>query len=402
MALQWNDVKVNFNDTNYAMANAREGISKAGTVFGELRKAILDEEQKAVENAYKQKVFDENIRQFGLQHALNQDKLAEQIRSNQATEAFRDKDLAARREDARASRAIQARSADIAAQRLRLEMDAYNQKLADQKAYSEAMKFVSNLNTDAISKQVDSLGKDLHNVNVKLQRFDNASDETLQQLYGTSDRAALKDKFTKERDSLQGEINKLNRFAKYGISAQGRLNALNEAYAMFGGIGPAPSNGVLEQEAQFERQTAQANQEATRAEHAKEKTFIRDLSKWFMDNVPNLDSEGLAALNANFNAARKAYPNLSAYDAASAALYSITDTNYKYNPFNDSYEIMDPVTFKQTLDSILGTKSLGGAKEAKEGLSLTEQFKQMREQNKKERNQKALNALDEFKKTYDY
>ena len=409
MALQWNDVKVNFNDANYAMANAREGISKAGTVFGELRKAILDEEQKAVENAYKQKVFDENIRQFGLQHALNQDKLAEQIRSNQATEAFRDKDLAARREDARASRAIQARSADIqarsagiAAQRLRLEMDAYNQKLADQKAYSEAVKFVSNLNTDAISKQVDSLGKDLHNVNVKLQGFNNASDETLQQLYGTSDRATLKDKFTKERDSLQGEINKLNRFAKYGISAQGRLNALNEAYAMFGGIGPAPSNKVLEQEAQFERQTAQANQEAARAEHAKEKTFIRDLSKWFMDNVPNLDSEGLAALNANFNAARKAYPNLSAYDAASAALYSITDTNYKYNPFNDSYEIMDPVTFKQTLDSILGTKSLGGAKEAKEGLSLTEQFKQMREQNKKERNQKALNALDEFKKTYDY
>ena len=402
MALQWNDVKVNFNDANYAMANAREGISKAGTVFGELRKAILDEEQKAVENAYKQKVFDENIRQFGLQHALNQDKLAEQIRSNQATEAFRDKDLAARREDARASRAIQARSADIAAQRLRLEMNAYNQKLADQKAYSEAVKFVSNLNTDAISKQVDSLGKDLQNVNVKLQGFDNASDETLQQLYGTSNRATLKDKFTKERDSLQGEINKLNRFAKYGTSAQGRLNALNEAYAMFGGIGPAPSNGVLEQEAQFERQTAQANQEAARAEHTKEKTFIRDLSKWFMDNVPNLDSEGLAALNANFNVARKAYPNLSAYDAASAALYSITDTNYKYNPFNDSYEIMDPVTFQQTLDSILGTKSLGGAKEAKEGLSLTEQFKQMREQNKKERNQKALNALDEFKKIYDY
>ena len=374
MALQWNDVKANFNDANYAMANAREGISKAGTVFGELRKTILDEEQKAIENAYKQKVFDENTRQFGLQYALNQDKLAEQVRANQAMEAFRDRDLAARREDNRAARAIQARSAaiqaqsaNIAAQRLRLEMDAYNQKLADQKAYSEAMKFVSNLNTDDISKQVDSLGKDLHNVNVKLEGFDSALDETLQQTYGTSDRAALKDKFTKERDSLQREINKLNRFAKYGTSAQGRLNALNEAYAMFGGIGPAPSNKILEEEAQFERQTAQANQEAARTEHAKEKTFIRDISKWFMDNVPNLDSEGLAALNANFNAARKAYPNLSAYDAATAALYSITDTNYSYNPFNDNYDIMDPVTFKQTLDSIFGTNSLGGAKEAKEG-----------------------------------
>ena len=402
MALQWNDVRVNFNDTNSAMANAQSGISKAGTVFGELRKAILDEEQKAVENAYKQKVFDENIRQFGLQHALNQDKLAEQIRANQAMEAFRDKDLAARREDARASRAIQARSADIAAQRLRLEMDAYNQKLADQKAYSKAVNFVSNLNTDAIAKQVDSLGKDLHNVNAKLQEFDNASDETLQQLYGTSDRVVLKDKFTKERDSLQGEINKLNRFAKYGISAQGRLNALNEAYTMFGGTGPAPSNKILEQDAQFERQTAQANQEAARSEYAKEKTFIRDINKWFMNNVPNLDPEGLAALNANFNVVRKAYPNLNAYDAANAALYSITDTNYKYNPFNDNYDIMDPVTFKQTLDSIFGTKSLGGAKEAKEGLSLTEQFKQMREEKKKERNQKALNSFDEFKKTYDY
>lgn len=87
MDIQWKDVSANFNDTNSAMANAREGISKAGTVFGELRKAILDEEQRAVENAYKQKVFDENVRQFGLQHALNQDKLAEQIRANQANEA---------------------------------------------------------------------------------------------------------------------------------------------------------------------------------------------------------------------------------------------------------------------------------------------------------------------------
>lgn len=86
MAIQWKDVNVNFNDVNSAMANAREGISKAGTVFGELRKAILDEEQKAIDNAHRQKVLDENVRQFGLQHALNQDKLTEQIRANQANE----------------------------------------------------------------------------------------------------------------------------------------------------------------------------------------------------------------------------------------------------------------------------------------------------------------------------
>lgn len=402
MNIQWKDVGVNFNDTNSAMTNAQSGISKAGTVFGELRKAILDEEQKAVENAYRQKVFDENVRQFGLQHALNQDKLAEDVRAHKAGEEFNERKLAADIENARLSRAIQVRSANIAAQRLQLEMDAHNQKLANQKAYSKAMEFVNNLNTDAVSQQVNSLGKDLHNVNVQLQGFVDASDETLQQLYGTSDRVALRDKFTKERDRLQGEMNQLDRLAKYGTSAQGRLNALNEAYTMFGGTGPAPSNEVLEQEAKFERQTAQANQEAARSEHAKEKTFVRDISKWFKDNVPNLDSEGLAALNANFNVVRKAYPQLSAYDAASATLYSITDTNSEYNLFNDNYDIMDPVTFKQTLDSILATKSSGGAEEAKKGLSLSEQFRQMREQSKKEKNQRALNALNEFKKTYDY
>ena len=87
MAIQWKDVNVNFNDVNSAMANAQSGISTAGTVFGELRKAILDEEQKAIDNAHRQRVFDENVRQFGLQHALNQDKLTEQIRANQANEA---------------------------------------------------------------------------------------------------------------------------------------------------------------------------------------------------------------------------------------------------------------------------------------------------------------------------
>lgn len=93
MALQWNDVRVNFNDTNSAMANAQSGISKVGTVFGELKKTILDEEQKAIENAYKQRIFDENVRQFGLQHALNQDKFAEEQLQNKLTNEYRDKKL---------------------------------------------------------------------------------------------------------------------------------------------------------------------------------------------------------------------------------------------------------------------------------------------------------------------
>ena len=93
MALQWNDVRVNFNDSNSAMSNAQSSISKVGTVFGELKKTILDEEQKAIENAYRQKVFNENVRQFGLQYALNQDKFAEEQLQNKLTNEYRDKKL---------------------------------------------------------------------------------------------------------------------------------------------------------------------------------------------------------------------------------------------------------------------------------------------------------------------
>ena len=110
--LKWNPVSVNFNDANQAMGNAMKGISQAGTVFGELRKSILDEEQRAIENAYKQQVFDENVRQFaekmglekdqfafnqskwadelGLRRdefGLNQRKFEEDVRHNRATEA---------------------------------------------------------------------------------------------------------------------------------------------------------------------------------------------------------------------------------------------------------------------------------------------------------------------------
>lgn len=93
MNIQWKDVNANFNDTNSAMANAREGLSKAGTVFGEIRKSILDEEQRAIENAHRQKVFDESVRQFGLQHALNRDKFAEEQLQHKITNEFNDRKL---------------------------------------------------------------------------------------------------------------------------------------------------------------------------------------------------------------------------------------------------------------------------------------------------------------------
>ena len=84
--LRWNSVNANFNDVNSAMGNSISGISQAGTIFGNLRKSILDEEQRAVDNAFREKQFDEQVSQFATTHGLDENKLREQIRHNQESE----------------------------------------------------------------------------------------------------------------------------------------------------------------------------------------------------------------------------------------------------------------------------------------------------------------------------
>jgi hypothetical protein len=86
--LSWNPVSVNFNDASSLMRNAGDSISKAGTVFGELRKSILDEEQRRIENEFNQKKLDENIRQFEANLGLQRDQLTETGRHNLATETL--------------------------------------------------------------------------------------------------------------------------------------------------------------------------------------------------------------------------------------------------------------------------------------------------------------------------
>ena len=96
--LNWNQIRADFHDANQSMATSSGAISQAGTIFGQLRKSILDEEQRAVDNAYREKLFNENVRQFGLEHALKEDQFRENVRQfgitsteterhNKATEA---------------------------------------------------------------------------------------------------------------------------------------------------------------------------------------------------------------------------------------------------------------------------------------------------------------------------
>ena len=68
--LRWNSINANFNDANSAMGNSLTGISHAGTIFGDVRKTILAQEQNAIDNAYREQALNEQIRQFGLSHKL--------------------------------------------------------------------------------------------------------------------------------------------------------------------------------------------------------------------------------------------------------------------------------------------------------------------------------------------
>ena len=60
--LRWNSINANFNDANSAMGNSLTGISQAGTVFGDVRKTILAQEQNAIDNAYREQALNEQMR----------------------------------------------------------------------------------------------------------------------------------------------------------------------------------------------------------------------------------------------------------------------------------------------------------------------------------------------------
>lgn len=124
-------------DTNAgtgAMAGASQSFSHAGTVFGELRKSILDEEQRAIENAFKEKQMAEQIRQFNEQLGWDKDKFGQDL-------VFRREQLGETSRHNRASEALQGESNAISRQahalqqaRFDREVNLYNKSIADYNA----------------------------------------------------------------------------------------------------------------------------------------------------------------------------------------------------------------------------------------------------------------------------
>lgn len=129
--LDWNPIGVNFSGVNTAMGNAQASISQAGTVFGNLRKSILDEEQKAIDSAFRERAFNENVAQFGLTQAIEKDKMLEASRHNLATEqsTLRGQDLT-----------YQAQMADVKLQQEKLGVLQQEQKrMEDERNYKSGV-----------------------------------------------------------------------------------------------------------------------------------------------------------------------------------------------------------------------------------------------------------------------
>ena len=93
MALEWKSITPDFSGANTAMANATKSISQAGTVFEKMREGILAEEQRAIENQRAQDTLNETIRAHQANEAHNAAVLAEQIRSAEAQEQYRQNQL---------------------------------------------------------------------------------------------------------------------------------------------------------------------------------------------------------------------------------------------------------------------------------------------------------------------
>lgn len=118
---EWRSVSADFRDANSAMSNAQRGFSDAGTIFSRINEQLYQNEKLALDEAYRQRTLDEDIRQFEKTHGLNERKLDEEVRQFGLTHQLNRDKLA---EDIRShnlSHSAAMANVEVARQRLNLE-----------------------------------------------------------------------------------------------------------------------------------------------------------------------------------------------------------------------------------------------------------------------------------------
>ena len=287
--LKWDSINANFGDVNAAMRNSLTGISQAGTIFGELRKSILDEEQRAIDTAFRERAFQQNADQFGITTALEKDKMLESSRHNLATEqsTLRGQDLA--------NQAAMA-NAQMERDKFNLTNDEYNKlNLASQTS--------KDINTTMLGKKEEA-----DNI-LKQRELEIDNNTSLSPEQKEAEKSAIK----RDQNKLRETFSATAMMQKHSEEmAKAGLSNYDEKFNPF-------VKNAAEEQARAVRNT----ESKMKMQESRDKAW--EQSNKMIDNL-NLGQEDKAALQSLINTTMVAYPNLKpdVITARAISLYPVT------------------------------------------------------------------------------
>ena len=287
--LKWDSINANFGDVNAAMRNSLTGISQAGTIFGELRKSILDEEQRAIDTAFRERAFQQNADQFGITTALEKDKILESSRHNLATEqsTLRGQDLT--------NQAAMA-NAQTERDKFNLTNDEYNKlNLASQTS--------KDINTTMLGKKEEA-----DNI-LKQRELEIDNNTSLSPEQKEAEKSAIK----KDQNKLRETYSATAMMQKHSEEmAKAGLSNYDEKF-----------NPFVKNAAEEQARAARNTERKMKTQESRDKAW--EQSNKMIDNL-NLGQEDKAALQSLINTTMVAYPNLKpdVITARAISLYPVT------------------------------------------------------------------------------
>ena len=311
--LRWDSIGANFNDANSAMGNSIRGISQAGTVFGDLRKSILDEEQRAVDNAYREKAFDEQVSQFAATHGLNENKLREQIRHNQESERLTGE-----------GQKVAMADVNVQKDRLALARSEQDQNALFRKDYAEI--------TSSLYGQRDSLDQQITQGKTELEAAQAAGTITPEQL---KERQAQLDRLATQRKELSDTAIQASIQREMGMRGWGGDRAI---------VTPSDNLAATEQ-----ARAVKGVEQSLKTQQAYEQSQVKAMD---MISQGKYTAEQSNKLVAALRSAQAAYPNVSPEVLASTLL---TTTGTPYDAWldwsgNNAFAVDDSVVTQFTKD----------------------------------------------------
>ena len=287
--LKWDSINANFGDVNAAMGNSLTGISQAGTIFGELRKSILDEEQRAIDTAFRERAFQQNADQFGITTALEKDKMLESSRHNLATEqsTLRGQDLT--------NQAAMA-NAQTERDKFNLTNDEYNKlNLASQTS--------KDINTTMLGKKEEA-----DNI-LKQRELEIDNNTSLSPEQKEAEKSAIK----KDQNKLRETYSATAMMQKHSEEmAKAGLSNYDEKF-----------NPFVKNAAEEQARAVKNIERKMKTQESRDKAW--EQSNKMIDNL-NLGQEDKAALQSLINTTMVAYPNLKpdVITARAISLYPVT------------------------------------------------------------------------------